>query len=712
VDRVGARRPWLGERDAAAPARSGRQSIWVAAATVLLALLAPAAAVAAPLPGTPLTVAPGVPGHGRAWELVSPPDFFSASLLGVNAVAPTGDRLVYRSAGPLPGASSPRPLVAANLAVRGGDGWTTTPQSAPFPDAQIAFSETRPATGPLAFAPDLTGTIWRAELPLEAGQAEAEIGLFRQSPDGQFALLAEIGLEGGFVGASEDLGRVFFTSENHLLAADAGRTAGASLYEVAGSALRLVDADAGGSPLSDCGAVASGPGAVSRDGRRAFFATSPCAGALAGVYLGEAGSTPKRISASQCTLPGCGPPASAEFVGATPSGASAFLVSAEKLTDADADADAAPDLYRYDAADERLTLLSAAAGLDVEPTPGEAVAASPDGASVFFCGGVLNNLFLADRGALTAIPSRCPGAIRWSADSRFAVFATKAALVADDADTSTDVYRYDRESGQLTELSASEGTAGNGAFDTEFVPVEAAGELPGGAAVPMSEDGGEVFFSSAERLVLQDRNDVRDVYEWADGRLDLVSAGAGGAPATLLGLDRGGDTVLFRTAATLLPRDRDGGDPDVYAARVGGGFPEPALPTGCTSGCGAAAGARLALSTPPSARALGGGILLRPLGPAALRQVVASGRLTLLAEVPHGGRLEARASARIGGRSRTVAAASAEVRQRGPVRLSLPLAAVARKRLAAGQDLRVGLVLRLSAPAARRHSSFELRGAP
>ena len=66
-----------------------------------------------------------------------------------------------------------------------------------------------------------------------------------------------------------------------------------------------------------------------------------------------------------------------------------------------------------------------------------------------------------------------------------------------------------------------------------------------------------------------------NVYEYENGRVYLI------APAAkLLTSTPGGNDVFFDTIAQLVPQDTDG-SPDVYDARVDGGFPVLAAPA-CT----------------------------------------------------------------------------------------------------------------------------------
>ena len=101
--------------------------------------------------------------------------------------------------------------------------------------------------------------------------------------------------------------------------------------------------------------------------------------------------------------------------------------------------------------------------------------------------------------------------------------------------------------------------------------------------IPMSADGGEVFFDSEAALVPQAVSEgVMNVYEWeADGAggcteslgcTYLISQGNSQSGSRLIGASVNGSDVFFMTHAQLVPQDIDT-SADIYDARVDGGFP-------------------------------------------------------------------------------------------------------------------------------------------
>ena len=120
----------------------------------------------------------------------------------------------------------------------------------------------------------------------------------------------------------------------------------------------------------------------------------------------------------------------------------------------------------------------------------------------------------------------------------------------------------------------------------------------------LSENGQTVFFQTTARLVPQDVNSTEtnissvsgtsglDVYEWdadssggcesSQGCTYLLSTGEDVGPSTLLGASKDGSNVFFESAAQLIAEDVDE-FPDIYDARVGGGFAPSAPTLECTS---------------------------------------------------------------------------------------------------------------------------------
>jgi hypothetical protein len=116
----------------------------------------------------------------------------------------------------------------------------------------------------------------------------------------------------------------------------------------------------------------------------------------------------------------------------------------------------------------------------------------------------------------------------------------------------------------------------------------------------MSDDG-RVFFSTRDPLVPADTDGMYSVYEYVDGRPQLISSGVSvqdyfpGLLNVLFGplwdptytglesVSADGRDVFFSTYDTLVPQDHNGQFLKIYDARTDGGFPYqvPLLP--CTA---------------------------------------------------------------------------------------------------------------------------------
>ena len=113
----------------------------------------------------------------------------------------------------------------------------------------------------------------------------------------------------------------------------------------------------------------------------------------------------------------------------------------------------------------------------------------------------------------------------------------------------------------------------------------------------LSADGHRLFFNSNDALVPRDANGAQDVYEWEEegtgscsvgdanhfpqngGCLYLISSGESSYESEFWEASRDGRDVFFTTESSLLPQDP--GSIDLYDARVGGGYPQPAEKVDC-----------------------------------------------------------------------------------------------------------------------------------
>ena len=205
-----------------------------------------------------------------------------------------------------------------------------------------------------------------------------------------------------------------------------------------------------------------------------------------------------------------------------------------------------------------------------------------------------------DGGQSAAVSSSTAQSRRVSTDGRYLVIQSYAPLDPSlDYDGAIDTYRWDARDG-LTCLSCQPpGSASNG--NSWFAISKVGGGFFDEKAQPelssISADGSKVFFQSRDPLLPSDENgDVLDVYEWNDGTLELISIGASPRRSYLLGVSENAGDVFFLTSERLVGWDLDANS-DIYDARLGGGFPEPGPTTPLCEGQACRAG--VAAPAPP-----------------------------------------------------------------------------------------------------------------
>jgi hypothetical protein len=179
---------------------------------------------------------------------------------------------------------------------------------------------------------------------------------------------------------------------------------------------------------------------------------------------------------------------------------------------------------------------------------------------------------------------------------RFLVFSSYGRLLKDDTDDSKDIYRYDVQTGLLERMSVGEGgyeANGNCADTTreagcDVTMVVARGSLACEPAAvcgqhglvdrAIDEDGSRMVFAATERLSPIASNGLQNVYEWrqqgTSGTVSIVSTGSSSSSDTQAVITPSGRDIFFVTSQGLLGED-GGVEPDVYDARIGGGFPKP-----------------------------------------------------------------------------------------------------------------------------------------
>lgn len=418
-----------------------------------------------------------------------------------------------------------------------------------------------------------------------------------------------------------------------------GRTSGATFAVIKrkpdGSFdVRQVARQSGGATLHPtCGLNLGGGsgsvlrGAVDRDGLSRVVFTTGGSGACNNatrrrVYVAEPfSSNPDvvEVSASRCTLgaPACGSAATVQFVGGAKDASRLFMMTNQRLLDADVHAGA--DLYEYDFRREpadRLQLVSS------NSTPAQVqgvVAVSDDGSHVYFvANGALDhdpadndepqagvpNLYVRIQGAadepartrfvgtldtgdstLWAFPNFAQSAL--TPDGRFLAFTSVARLSAADQDAMRDVYRYDAEAGSVRRawpedpsVNGLNRTAESEMETPKTVGAEANFGRNASTALPqIADDGSAIGFTTAEAMAPGDINGTYDAFVWTaeTDRVAMISDGKDARGVRHGGMAANGETHLFTTASRITDQ-HVASSVGLYAYRRGGGFPSPPAP--------------------------------------------------------------------------------------------------------------------------------------
>jgi hypothetical protein len=220
-------------------------------------------------------------------------------------------------------------------------------------------------------------------------------------------------------------------------------------------------------------------------------------------------------------------------------------------------------------------------------------------------------------------------------DGRFLLFpSSRPGLTPGDTAAGSQLFEYDAQTGELVRVSQGEdgyaengngpgsGVATTGVFELQFRARDFHTSVNTGS---ISRDGMTVVFegagfsglaSSAERAGCSSVYEYRSAGAISDGGVHLISDGVDvqthveTCGAQFVGMDASGANIFFSTADSLLASDTDGGQRDIYDARVGGGFTLPASAVGCEGdGCLGAPGVPPLLAGPGSMGVAGGGNL-------------------------------------------------------------------------------------------------------
>lgn len=385
----------------------------------------------------------------------------------------------------------------------------------------------------------------------------------------------------------------------------------------------------GEGPETPTGGLASVTHAVSDDGESVFFYAN------GNLYLRRNATQPPTAGGTcslaepdnACTVQvdrkqgGAGASGGGVFWSAAADGSRVLFAAASPLTaDSKATVDR-PDLFEYDVETGLLKDRSLTGGTERGNVRGFS-GVSEDGSRLYFVArGVLAgsgtngdgkaaqsfspNLYLLDGTEVSFVTTLAAAdetvwqrdvndgllATATSPSGRSLIFASVLSLTGfestpdDPGDCATascrQIFLYDAQDGQIECVSCGSGESPAG---DSYVPgpYRFSGKPSSAPAyfARQAFDDGRVFFTTENALAPQDVNGVKDVYEYREGQLRLISTGTATGDSVLFDADPSGANVFFATAQRLVPSDTDNGI-SVYDARVGGGFDEPPPAPAC-----------------------------------------------------------------------------------------------------------------------------------
>jgi hypothetical protein len=363
---------------------------------------------------------------------------------------------------------------------------------------------------------------------------------------------------------------------------------------------------------------------------------------------------------------------SAYYQGASADGSKVFFTTESELTP-DHTACREPrdmELYEYNTATRKLirisrgesgTALSTVEG-HVQELNGQPAVISEDGSTVYFvargqltpnapsggekiyCYDTLNDTIRLV--AVVLPPPNNSERAYTTPNGEFYLFPSEGVAGEPRGEHHNEIYRYDSDDGSVMCVSCGSAVAPvHGIVKSGATGILYTGDITP-KFIPMSDNGQFVFFNSTARLVPRDTNSAteeeetqavpkdQDVYEWeADGTegepsvfcrevngcVHLITSGKDENTSLLLGASSDGSNVFFETSARLVPQDMDD-LPDIYDARIGGGFAAPVAPVRCSGeSCRLIPSASPVISTPLSATFSGVGNLMPPVSKPAVK---------------------------------------------------------------------------------------------
>jgi hypothetical protein len=539
-------------------------------------------------------------GSARRYELVSATEESNVSVSHYNETGlagPGGNSLIFGTQGLVYSGAESNVVVPRYRAVRSSDGWAVRQIDPP----------TLPSTGlqsptylTLAVSEDQTRALvasFSTLAPSVPPVGPGELYLYlRDLKNNEYTYVARVttlcvqtGEKECFVGGSADLSTIVFLSG---VANVPGVGGGFQMYRwEEGKGLSVAAELPNGEPFESevffSYSTLHTPNIVSRDGNSFYYSGNSPENGESALYLREGSALPKLISASQ-RHGDAAEPVPARLMGASTSGRFAVFLDTS-LTPTPLTEDAPPTAintaYRYDRSTGDLEYVGANVSL------GEGSLVNAESGRIYYFDAATEALTTAAHGVVTPIGStglRVELESEISPDGRFMAFMSRVNQTSFDSHGKGEIYRFDSLTGDTVCLScrsdghlpAGESSIGQKASGLNGSPTTDS-TFQNHFANSVADDG-RVFFDTAEPLVASDVNGKRDVYAYEGSAAQLVSPGDGNAEATLLDATPNGSDLFFVTEQSLVVQDRDQ-LPDVYDARVGGGFAE--LPDAAEQPC-------------------------------------------------------------------------------------------------------------------------------
>jgi len=556
-------------------------------------------------------LAPAGASAARHYEQVSPSDKGQGDIIGdglTTVASRAGDAAAFASHALFgdtlgSGAAGQSQYVAR----RGADGWTThaiTPTSRP--DAVQTFFV---PTLVQIYSDDLrTAIVWAYDLPAVTGDAPLRNNIYAEDTTTRALVpitVSQLDQPSVFDflsittwGISADARHVSFVTPTQFLPGAAPGVP--NVYQWDNGVLSLAGVLPDGT-VPDAGSdlvPALYRSAMSADATRLVFTASSQYGPSQ-LFMRVDGSRTVWISQpelSDATQDGSNQ-SGATLQAVTPDGHTVFFTTDAGLVDGDVNG--STDLYRYtDSPDPsgpgNLTMISHDGGLD----GAEIMGMSDDGQRVYYHT-TAGQVFVWDHGTTRLITGGVqfpgnftdglgvmasePGLARVTPDGRDLAFALGSPSVTDVLGNVTnghrEMYLYSLESGRLQCVSCPSGPATADVAIQPDVTSDSPQPINAGFRPRFLSDRGNVFFSTAEALVPEDRNGVSDTYEYdpGTGSVRLVSTGTGSDPTEFADASASGDDVFLLTRQRLASSDHDD-LVDVYDAREGSSLPAPPPP--------------------------------------------------------------------------------------------------------------------------------------